>query len=189
VVWPHSFDMKYATRYLILFGCWVLGSMALTPMTALASPTKQTETATDKLHTPPERSAEREAVLDGLRQHWQASRNPDGVSYRGRITFHVGYSKVHNGWAWVNAEPRSSVPKERFPENSGFLLRLQTGRWQVMETPPMMIMEMEPLVRAPATWRESRKCTRRLPQTSFRWRSAASETMLPRRARSGWHRF
>jgi hypothetical protein len=129
--------MKYATRYLILFGCWVLGPAALTPMTAVASPTKQTETATGKLHTPPEGSAEREAVLEGLRRHWQASRNPDGGTYRGRITFHVGYLKVHNGWAWVNADPRSSLSKERFPENSGFLLHLKAGRWEVMKTPPM----------------------------------------------------
>ena len=138
MVWLYSFDMKYVTRYLILFGCWVLGSMALTPATGLASPTKLSEAVADKLHTPPEGSAEREAVLDGLRRHWQASRNPDdGKTYRGRITFHVGYLKVHNGWAWVNADPRSSLPEERFPENSGFLLRLKSGRWQVMKTPPM----------------------------------------------------
>jgi hypothetical protein len=130
--------MKYATRYLILFGCWGLGSIALMPATAPASPPKRAETVTDKLHTPPEGSAERDAVLDGLRRHWQASRNPDdGRTYRGRITFHVGYLKVHHGWAWVNAEPRSSVSKERFPENSGFLLHLKTGQWHVMKTPPM----------------------------------------------------
>lgn len=122
----------------MLFGCWGLGSMALIPMTALASPTKQTEAANDKLHTPPEGSAEREAILEGLRRHWQATRNPDnGKTYRGRITFHVSYLKVHKGWAWVNADPRSSLPKEGFPENSGFLLQLQAGRWQVMKTPPM----------------------------------------------------
>ena len=112
--------------------------MALTPASALASPTERTEAVTDKLHTPLEGSAEREAVLDGLRRQWQTSRNPDdGKTYRGRITFHVGYLKVHNGWAWVNADPRSSVPRERFPENSGFLLHLQSGRWQVMKTPAM----------------------------------------------------
>jgi hypothetical protein len=112
--------------------------MALTPATALAAPAKPPEAVADKLHTPPEGSAEREAVLDGLRRHWQASRNPDdGKTYRGRITFHVAYLKVHNGWAWVNADPGSSLPKERFPENSGFLLRLQAGRWDVMKTPPM----------------------------------------------------
>jgi hypothetical protein len=37
----------------------------------------------------------------------------------------------------VNADPRSSISKERFPENSGFLLHLSSGRWQVMKMPPM----------------------------------------------------
>jgi len=129
--------MKYVMKSLILFVCWGLSSMALTPVTALASPTKQTEAATDKLHTPPEGSAERGAVLEGLRRHWQASRTPDGKTYRGKITFRVSYLKVHNGWAWVNADSRSSLPKEGFPENSGFLLQLKAGRWQVMKTPPM----------------------------------------------------
>jgi len=104
----------------------------------LSLPTKPTDSFTDKLHTPPDGSAEREAVLDGLRRQWQASSNPDdGKTYRGRITFHVGYLKVHHGWAWVNADPHSSLPKERFPENSGFLLHLSSGRWQVMKMPPM----------------------------------------------------
>lgn len=132
-----AFVMKYVTKCLILAGCWWLGSIVLTPVTALASPTKPTETATDKLHAPPEGSAEREAILEGLRRHWQASRTPGGGTYRGRITFHVSYLKVHKGWAWVNADSRSSLSKEGFPENSGFLLQLQAGRWQVMKTPPM----------------------------------------------------
>ena len=109
----------------------------VSPVTASASPTKPAEATADKLHTPPEGSAERNAVLDGLRRHWQASRTPDGGVYRGRITFHVAYLKVHHGWGWVYAEPRSSVPKERFPENSGFLLHLKNGRWEVMKTPPL----------------------------------------------------
>jgi hypothetical protein len=45
--------------------------------------------------------------------------------------------KAHNGWAWVQAEPRSSIPKEGFPENSGFLLQLKAGRWEVMKLPPL----------------------------------------------------
>ena len=130
--------MKYVTRSLVPVGCWAVAFLALNPDTASASPVKPNEAITDKLHTPAEGSAERAAVLDGLRRHWQASRNPDnGTTYRGRITFHVGYLKVHHGWAWVNADPRSSDPKERFPENSGFLLHLESGRWQVMKMPPM----------------------------------------------------
>jgi hypothetical protein len=126
------------TKSFILFGCLGLGAGALIATTTLASPTKQAEAVADKLHTPAEGSAEREAILEGLRRHWQASRNPDdGKTYRGKITFHVSYLKVHNGWAWVQAEPRSSIAKEGFPENSGFLLQLKAGRWEVMKLPSM----------------------------------------------------
>jgi hypothetical protein len=130
--------MKLITSFLMLAGCSCLGLVVLTPATVLASPRKQTEAVADKLHTPAEGSTEREAILDGLRRHWQITRNPDdGRTYRGKITFHVSYLKVHNGWAWVYAEPRSSFPKERFPENSGFLLSLKAGQWEVMKIPAM----------------------------------------------------
>ena len=126
------------TKSLMLFGCLCLGTGALIATTTLASPTKQVEAIADKLYTPAEGSAERGAILDGLRRHWQASRNPDnGKTYRGKITFQVSYLKVHNGWAWVQAEPHSSISKEGFPENSGFLLQLKAGRWEVMKLPPM----------------------------------------------------
>jgi hypothetical protein len=128
----------HIARSLMLAGCFGLAVVVLTPATAVASPTKQTEAVADKLHTPAEGSAERVAILDGLRRHWQTTRNPDnGKTYRGKITFRVIYLKVHNGWAWVQAEPRSSLPKERFPENSGFLLRLKAGRWDVVKLPSM----------------------------------------------------
>jgi hypothetical protein len=130
--------MKLIPKVLMLFGCLCLGAAALTPATALASPTKRREAVADKLHTPPEGSTERKAILDGLRRHWQTSRNPDdGRTYRGKIRFRVNYLKAHNGWAWVHAEPHSSLSKERFPENSGFLLQLNAGRWDVMKLPLM----------------------------------------------------
>ena len=122
----------------MLFGCVCLGAVALAPTTVLASPTKQAEAVADKLHAPAEGSAERNAILDGLRRHWQNTRNPDnGKTYRGKITFHVSYLKVHNGWTWVYAEPRSSIATEGFPENSGFLLHSKAGRWEVVKLPPM----------------------------------------------------
>lgn len=130
--------MKLITKSLMLSGCLCLGAAGLIPTTTVAAPEKQTEAIADKLHTPPEGSAERTAILDGLRKHWQTTRNPDdGKTYRGKITFKVNYLKVHNGWAWVYAEPRSSLPKEGFPENSGFLLQLKAGRWEVMKLPTM----------------------------------------------------
>jgi hypothetical protein len=130
--------MKYISGVLTMFGCAGLCVVVLAPATALAAPEKQAEAVADKLQTPAEGSAERAAILDGLRRHWQTTRNPDdGKPYRGKITFKVNYLKVHNGWAWVYAEPRSSLPKEGFPENSGFLLQLKAGKWEVMKLPPM----------------------------------------------------
>jgi hypothetical protein len=130
--------MKLITKSLMLFGCLCLGVVAFAPSSALAAPKKQAEAIADKVHTPAEGSTERTAILDGLRRHWQTTRNPDnGKPYLGKITFKVNYLKAHNGWAWVYAEPRSSLPKEGFPENSGFLLQLKAGRWEVMKLPTM----------------------------------------------------
>jgi len=126
--------MKLITKSLMLLGCLGLAAVA----TTVAAPEKHTDAAADKLHTPSEEGAERRAILEGLRRHWQTTRDPEnGKPYRGKITFKVNYLKVHNYWAWVYAEPRSSVPKEGFPENSGFLLQLKAGRWEVMKLPSM----------------------------------------------------
>src|ERR1700738_685450 len=125
-------------KSLMWFGWLCVCAAALIPATALAAPEKQAQTVADKLHTPVEGSAERTAILDGLRRHWQTMRNPnDGKTPQGKITFKVNYLKAHNGWAWVYAEPRSSLPKEGFPENSGFLLQLKAGRWEVVKLPAM----------------------------------------------------
>jgi hypothetical protein len=129
--------MKLVTSFFILFGCFSL-SVALGPATAVAAEKKQTEEVADKLHTPPEGSTERRALLEALRQHWKSTRNPaNSKPYRGKITFRVSYLKVHHGWAWANADPQSSAPDEGFPENDGFLLHLERGRWTVMKLPSM----------------------------------------------------
>jgi hypothetical protein len=135
-VGPVEFSMKLITISLMSLGC--LSVLTLIAPRTLAAPEKQTAAIADKVHTPAEGSAERTAILDGLRRHWQTTLNPDnGKPYGGKITFRVSYLKVHNGWAWVYAEPRSSLPKEGFPENSGFLLQLKAGRWEVMKLPTM----------------------------------------------------
>jgi len=128
--------MKRIPNTLLFFGCLCVPTL-IAPG-ALAAPEKQTQAIVDKVHTPIEGSAERTAILDGLRRHWQTTRNPsNGKPYLGKITFKVNYLKAHNGWAWVYAEPRSSLPKEGFPENSGFLLQVKAGRWEVMKLPSM----------------------------------------------------
>lgn len=87
----------------------------------------------DELHTPPMGSPERQALMDALRESYNT-----GHSYRGNITFVVNYLKVHNGWAWVYPEPRSTDSRDQFGENNGFLLHQENGRWQVMKVPPMV---------------------------------------------------
>jgi hypothetical protein len=150
--------MRFIARLFILAACFAVVTIVLLPATAAASPTKQTEAVADKLHTPPERSAEREAILDGLRRHWQTTRNPDdGKAYRGKITFRVNYLKVHQGWAWIYAEPRSSLAKEGFHENSGFLLQLKAGRWEVMKLPRMDDNGDGAFKPSPADWERIRK--------------------------------
>src|SRR3977135_1187621 len=131
--------MKFITKSLTFFSCLCLGAVVgLIPPTAPAASEKQTESVADTLHTPAEGSAERTAILDGLRRHWQTTRTPaTGKSHQGKIEFRVNYLKARNGWAWVYAEPRSSLPKEGFPENSGFLLRMKAGRWEVVKLPTM----------------------------------------------------
>jgi hypothetical protein len=93
---------------------------------------------TEELHTPPKGSTERQAIMDGLREEYRENRNSDGKPYRGNITFVVNYLKVHDGWAWVYADPTSSDPRDQFGENSGFLLHREDGKWKVMNLPPMV---------------------------------------------------
>jgi hypothetical protein len=51
--------------------------------------------ARDQLHTPQRGSAERQAIMDGLREEYKENRDPDGKPYRGKLTFTVNYLKVH----------------------------------------------------------------------------------------------
>jgi hypothetical protein len=92
----------------------------------------------DEVHEPQKGSTERQALMDALREEYNAHRNSNGRPFRGNITFVVNYLKVHNGWAWTYAEPHSSDPNDQFGENSGFLLHLEGGRWKVVKLPPMV---------------------------------------------------
>lgn len=113
-------------------------SAAVAPTMPLAGSNDQTGDVADELHTPPKGSAERQALMDALREVYKTSRNSNGRPNRGDIIFVVNYLKVHNGWAWTYAEPQSSDPNDSFGENSGFLLHLEEGRWKVMKTPSMV---------------------------------------------------
>lgn len=74
---------------------------------------------TDQAHIPAKGSAEREAILNGLRS------NP-------REKFQVHFIKVHNGWAWVDTTPLDSKGQAT-AEGGPNLLRLVSGKWKVQD--------------------------------------------------------
>ena len=92
----------------------------------------------DELHTPVKGSDERQAIMDGLREEFNNRRSSYYQPHRGNIVFVVDRLRVHEGWAWTFANPRSSDPADQFGEYSGFLLHLQDGRWAVMTLPKMV---------------------------------------------------
>ena len=104
----------------LLFG----GSICLLPITVLSQ-------ASDQVHTPPEGSTDRKAILDALRRNYSEP-------HKGRLTFSVRYLKEHGGWAWVCADVNSSDPADELGENNGFLLHKVSKGWKVMERPPMV---------------------------------------------------
>jgi uncharacterized protein YceK len=52
-------------------------------------------------HTPPEGSAERNAILQAV--HYALARQG-----RKNLVLIVPYLKVHNGWAWIQVNPQSA---------------------------------------------------------------------------------
>lgn len=75
----------------------------------------------DFLHTPKTGSAERQAILDGLRR---------GDT---NMTFNVDYLKVHNGWAWIDATPLDARTKRATAEGGASLMRLDGNKWKVVD--------------------------------------------------------
>ena len=75
---------------------------------------------TDAVHSPAAKSAERQAILDGLR----GSEN---------VIYQVNFIKVHNGWAWVDTTPLDPKTKQATAEGGPNLLHLVNGKWTVMD--------------------------------------------------------
>jgi hypothetical protein len=71
------------------------------------------------LHTPAMGSAERENILDALR---------DGQDVR----FKVHFFKVHDGWCWIDTTPLDKAGKPT-AEGGPNLLHLEDGKWKVMD--------------------------------------------------------
>ena len=79
-------------------------------------------------HTPPDGSAERNGILQAV--HHALARQG-----RKNIVFDVPYLKVHNGWAWIQVNPKSADGRQHYESQSGLLQ--QTGnKWTLLEWMP-----------------------------------------------------
>ena len=79
-------------------------------------------------HTPPDGSAERNAILQAVHQ---------ALARQGRknLVLDVPYLKVHNGWAWIQVNPKSADGRQHYESQSGLLQ--QTGNnWKLLEWMP-----------------------------------------------------
>src|SRR3989339_1310011 len=76
-------------------------------------------------YTPAKSSLERKEILDTLRRHLKKEFDIDAV-------FLVEHFKIRNEWAWLQVSPRSPDGKN-FYEPLGVLVRLEKGKWQIMD--------------------------------------------------------
>jgi uncharacterized protein YceK len=79
-------------------------------------------------HTPPEGSAERNAILQATHQ---------ALARQGRknLVLVVPYLKVHNGWAWIRINPQSADGTQHYEPQSG-LLQEKAKKWALLEWMP-----------------------------------------------------
>ena len=79
-------------------------------------------------HTPPDGSAERNAIL-------QATQRALARQGRKNLVLVVPYLKVHNGWAWIQVNPQSANGTQHYEPQSG-LLQEKTNKWTLLEWIP-----------------------------------------------------
>lgn len=80
------------------------------------------------VHTPPDGSAERNAILQAV--HHALARQG-----RKNLVLIVPYLKVHNGWAWIQVNPQSADATQHYESQSG-LLQQETNKWRLLEWMP-----------------------------------------------------
>jgi hypothetical protein len=80
-------------------------------------------------HTPPDGSAERNAILQAV--HHALARQG-----RKNLVLIVPYLKVHNGWAWIQVHPQSANGKQHYESQSGLLQEKTTNKWTLLEWMP-----------------------------------------------------
>jgi len=79
-------------------------------------------------HTPPEGSAERDAILQATREALVRQGRKDLVPV-------VVDLKVHDGWAWIEVKPQSTDKRNRYQSQSA-LLQEQKPKWKLLEWMP-----------------------------------------------------
>ena len=79
-------------------------------------------------HTPPDNSAERNAILQAV--HHSLARQG-----RKNLVLVVSYLKVHNGWAWIQVNPKSADGRQHYESQSG-LLQQGANKWTLLEWMP-----------------------------------------------------
>ena len=79
-------------------------------------------------HSPPDGSAERNAILQAVHR---------ALVRQGRknLVLVVAYLKVHNGWAWIQVNPQSADGRQHYESQSG-LLQQTASRWTLLEWMP-----------------------------------------------------
>jgi hypothetical protein len=79
-------------------------------------------------HTPPDGSAEKNAILQAV-QHALARQG------RKNVVLVVPYLKVQNGWAWIQVNPQSVDGRQHYESQSG-LLQQTVNKWTLLEWMP-----------------------------------------------------
>ena|SRR5512138_1934265 len=74
---------------------------------------------TTRAHIPANGSAERKAIVDGLRGDQD-------------VIFKVHYIKVHGSWCWIDTTPMDKQGRAT-AEGGPNLLHLEDGKWKVMD--------------------------------------------------------
>jgi hypothetical protein len=106
--------------------CWRLFALsAVLLMWTGAYRANGQDSSSDGVHTPPDGSAERKAILAALHAEYTTGSGS-------AVKFLVKHFKVHDGWAWINVVPldKSGEPEgEEWPS----LLQEKNGKWVIID--------------------------------------------------------
>ncbi|MDD5405477.1 MAG: hypothetical protein PHE73_00890 [Sulfurovaceae bacterium] len=105
----------------------VVIAISLTTITCFGVPADTKNNMVHNCFTPPKGTPMRKDILDTLRREVKHTSGIDAI-------FIVKYLKVQDGWAWIHALPLSADGTNRY-EDVQALLKLQNGKWKIMELP------------------------------------------------------